>query len=86
MSSSGSPTVDWPTGKFGGELRLPVVPEARDGARLDGLKNEDRTLSDLLGTQFFGTVSPLVTEPTNNSIYESAHLTPLSANLCAFFL
>lgn len=27
-----------------------------------------------------------MTEPTNNFIYESAHLVPLSANLCAFFV
>lgn len=31
-------------------------------------------------------MSPLVTETTNNFIYKSAHLVPLSANLCAFFV
>lgn len=41
------PLLTGPTGEFSGELRLPVVLEARDRHRLIDFKNEDRTLRDL---------------------------------------
>lgn len=47
---------------------------------------EDAKWRDRSALTFGTPKSPLVTELTNDFIYESAHLVPLSANLCAFFV
>lgn len=70
--------------KLGGELKLHVVLEAKFGSRLNGLKIEDTKLRDFSALSF-GTLSPLVTELTDNFIYKSAHLS-LCLPTCVPFL